>query len=56
MKVRESLADEDKDGTVLTIPDGIYKYPHNLLWSILDFISLLVLVWMCLVFYVKITS
>lgn len=56
MKVRESLADEDKDGTVLTIPDGIYKYPHNLLWSILDFISLLVLVWMCLVFWIKITS
>ncbi len=56
MKVRESLTDEDKDGTVLTIPDGIYKYPHNLLWSILDFISLLVLIWMCLVFYVKITT
>ena len=39
MKVRESLTDEGEDGTVLTIPSGISRYPNNLLWGILNTIS-----------------
>ena len=34
MKVRESLTDSGEKGTVLTIPGGIYKYPHNLAFFI----------------------
>lgn len=40
MKVRESLTDEGEDGTVLTIPDGISRYPNNLMWGVLLLLSL----------------
>lgn len=43
MKVRESLTDEGKDGTVLTIPSGISRYPNNLLLGVLRLISYLFL-------------
>ena len=42
MKVRESLTDEGEKGTDLTIPDGLYKYPNNAAWAIVEFISLFV--------------
>lgn len=44
MKVRESLTDNGKDGTELTIPDGLFKYPHNLLLGIIEIIALLLVV------------
>jgi hypothetical protein len=30
MKLRETLTDHGKEGTVVTIPSGLYKYPHNI--------------------------
>ena len=40
MKVRESLTDDGgEDGTKLTIPTGISRYPNNLLLGILRLIS-----------------
>ena len=42
MKVRESLTDigkGDNGGTVITIPDGISRYPNNTFWGILRWIS-----------------
>ena len=42
MKVRESLTDigeGDNGGTVITIPDGISRYPNNTMWGILRWIS-----------------
>ena len=39
MKLRESLTDVDQDGTTLTIPYGISRYPNNLLYGILNIIS-----------------
>lgn len=39
MKLRESLTDVDKNGTTLTIPYGISRYPNNLLYGILNIIS-----------------
>ena len=47
MKVRESLTDEGEDGTELTIPPGISRYPHNALFGVLNLISVLVLMFMC---------
>ena len=44
MKVRESLTDNGKDGIELTIPDGLYKYPHNLLLGIIEILALLLVV------------
>lgn len=43
MKVRESLTDEGQDGTVLTIPDGISRYPHNAMWGVLRLVSYIAL-------------
>ena len=43
MKVRESLTDEGKDGTGLTIPHGISRYPDNLLLGILRLLSYIIL-------------
>lgn len=34
MKVRESLVENGEKGEVLIIPNGIVKYPHNLLYGI----------------------
>lgn len=45
MKVRESLTDEGEDGTVLTIPPGISRYPDNLMYGILRLLSLFVFCW-----------
>lgn len=39
MKVRESLTDNGEKGTILTVPDGISRHPHNLLWAIWNTIS-----------------
>ena len=39
MKLRESLTDVDQNGTTLTIPYGINRYPNNLFYGILNIIS-----------------
>lgn len=43
MKVRESLTDDSKDGTELTIPAGISRYPNNLEYGLWMWISCIVL-------------
>ena len=43
MKVRESLTDNGEDGTVLTIPPGISRYPSNLLFGLANTISIILL-------------
>ena len=43
MKLRESLTDSDRNGTSLTIPFGISRYPHNLLYAILNTISIIII-------------
>jgi hypothetical protein len=43
MKVRESLTDEGKNGTELTIPSGISRYPNNFPFAILNVLSTIVL-------------
>jgi hypothetical protein len=44
MKVRESLTDNGEKGTELTIPSGLYAYPHNLLLGIIEWIALLLVI------------
>ena len=52
MKVRESLTDTDQDGTVLTIPSGIYKYPDNTKFAIANTISILVMIGCFVMLYI----
>ena len=45
LKVRESLTDDGKEGTELTLPNGISRYPDNGLfcfWNTLSFILMLI--------------
>ena len=45
LKVRESLTDDGKDGTELTLPNGISRYPDNgifCFWNTLSLIMLLI--------------
>ena len=44
MKLRESLTDEAEKGTKLTIPAGIYLYPNNALFLVVNWISGFVIV------------
>lgn len=44
MKLRESLTDVDQNGTTLTIPYGISRYPNNLLYGILNIISSIIFI------------
>jgi len=39
MKLRETLIDNGKDGEILTVPNGLSRYPNNLLWGLLMWIS-----------------
>lgn len=48
MKVRESLTDDGEKGTELTVPPGISRYPNNLVYGILRWLSLF---FFCLGFY-----
>lgn len=43
MKVRESLTDDGKDGTELTVPVGIARYPYNVFYGILMLLAGLLL-------------
>ena len=56
MKVREALTDNGDSGTVLTIPDGISRYPNNLLWGILLTISLCAMFISIVIFIVEIVD
>lgn len=51
MKLRETLTDEDKDGVMVTFPDGISRYPNNFMWGALLWIASLLTLWLC--FYVS---
>lgn len=41
MKVRESLTDNGKDGTELTVPGGIARYPYNVFYGIMILLAVL---------------
>lgn len=49
MKLRESLTDVNNEGTSLTIPFGISRYPNNLLYAIFNTISGIILCIFCFI-------
>lgn len=44
MKVRESLLDDGKDGTEITLPKGIQYYPANFMFGLLRIVSWLLII------------
>ena len=53
MKVRESLTDNGSDGTKLTVPEGLYKYPNVVWYSILNAIAVILFLCGGLIIYAK---
>lgn len=43
MKVRESLVDQSEEGTVVTYPPGLSRYPNNTTFAFFNFVSLLLI-------------
>lgn len=43
MKVRESLTDTAEEGTVITCPSGLSRYPNNKSFAFFNFFSLLII-------------
>lgn len=42
MKVRESLTDQEGEGTVITCPSGLSRYPNNKIFAFFNFFSSLI--------------
>ena len=40
MKVRETLTDEGENGTIITVPCGISRYPNNTKWFLAGCVSI----------------
>jgi len=53
MKVRESLTDNDSNGTSLTIPTGISRHPYNVLWAWIMWPLTTFLIISTLIFFIK---
>ena len=47
MKVRETLTDDGKEGTELTVPPGISRYPYNLVYGIFLWVSAILFIIAC---------
>ena len=43
IKLRETLLDDSKNGNKVTTPNGLSRYPNNILWAILTSISVIIL-------------
>lgn len=39
MKLRETLTDNDENGTSLTVPKGLSRHPHNIIWGLIQSIG-----------------
>ena len=54
MKLRETLVDNGKEGSELTCPDGLSRYPHNLFWSLLMWLASVSVVGLIAWFFIEI--
>jgi len=44
MKLRETLLDGGEKGDVLTVPNGLHKYPNNGMWAYLQMMAIIALI------------
>ena len=54
MKLRETLTDNNENGTYITYPDGLWKYPHNMEFAIFSWIIHILLIVMWILWLIKI--
>lgn len=44
IKLRETLMDSGKKGSHITVPEGISRFPNNLMWGILLWVAILIII------------
>ena len=56
MKLRETLTDNNENGTYITYPDGLWKYPHNMEFAVFSWIIHILLIVMWILWLIKISE
>jgi hypothetical protein len=56
MKLRETLTDNDENGTYITYPYGLWKYPHNMEFAVFSWIIHILLIVMWILCIIKISE
>lgn len=44
IKLRETLMDSGESGSHITVPEGISRFPNNLMWGILMWVAVLIMI------------
>lgn len=44
IKLRETLMDSRESGSYITVPEGISRFPNNLMWGILMWVAVLIMI------------
>lgn len=44
IKLRETLMDSGESGSYITVPEGISRFPNNLMWGILMWVAVLIII------------
>ena len=53
MKLRETLTDNNENGTYITYPDGLWKYPHNMEFAVFACIIHILFIVMLILLLIK---
>jgi hypothetical protein len=56
MKLRETLTDNNENGTYITYPSGLWKYPHNMEFAVFAWIIHIILIGMWILWLIKLIS
>lgn len=56
MKLRETLTDNNENGTYITYPSGLWKYPHNMEFSVFAWIIHIILIVMWILWFIKLAT
>ena len=56
MKLRETLTESGEDGTYITYPCGLWKYPHNMEFAIFAWIIHIILIVMWILWFIKLAN
>ena len=56
MKLRETLTDNNENGTYITYPYGLWKYPHNMEFAVFAWIIHIILIGVWILWLIKLIS
>ena len=56
MKLRETLTDNNENGTYITYPSGLWKYPHNMEFAVFAWIIHIILIVVWILCFIKLAT